>query len=262
MVKYGDDSSASGIVYQDRVQVGETSFASQAVQSAIKLSHSMSEDAFSSGVLGLGRSKANTVSPHKQLTYMDNIKGQLEAPIFTANLQRGRPGNYNFGFINQSEYTGALQYTNIKPDSMYWEITVDGHQVGKEGKYQTSNWSAIVDTGTTLLLTPQKVADDYYSQVSGAGIDPRHGMTVMPCNATLPDFVFGLDTYRGTIPGHYIKYSKSNQTHCFGGIQVSQGMPFGVLGDILLKAQFVVFDAGQNRVGFANKATDPSTFWE
>ena len=51
----------------------------------------------------------------------------------------------------------------------------------------------------------------------------------------------------------FIKYGQIDAKYCYGGLQTSEGLPFGILGDILLKAQFVVFDVGQTRIGFANK---------
>jgi hypothetical protein len=51
----------------------------------------------------------------------------------------------------------------------------------------------------------------------------------------------------------FISYGQINTSTCYGGLQSSEGLPFGILGDILLKAQFVVFDVGKTRIGFANK---------
>ncbi|KAM0452876.1 hypothetical protein ACHAO4_005295 [Trichoderma viride] len=254
VIQYGDGSSASGIVYTDRVQIGNTFFATQAIESAINVSDDISDDTFSSGLLGAAFSAANTVRPDQQKTFLENIKNQLVKPVFTANLKKGNPGTYNFGYINASEYTGNIQYAAINPTSPLWEISVSGYRVGSnETNYVSRVWNAIADTGTSLLLAPVDIVRAYYNQIPGSRLDGDHGMMVFPCNATAPDFAFGLGTYRGIIPGSYINYGRVSRTYCFGGIQSSEDAPFAVLGDIVLKAQFAVFDMGNNVVGFANK---------
>ncbi|KAL6828712.1 aspartic peptidase domain-containing protein [Trichoderma camerunense] len=256
VIKYGDGSSANGIVYKDRVQIGNTFFNAQAVESAIQVSEDISDDTFSSGILGAAFSAGNTVRPTKQSTYFDNIKSQLVKPLFTANLKKGKPGNYNFGYINASEYTGAIQYAAINPKTPLWEVSLSGYRVGSnDTKYVNRTWNAIADTGTTLLLAPTDIVNAYYAQVNGSIMSSQVGMMVFPCTATLPDFAFGLGTYRGIVPGPYMNYGKINSTYCYGGIQDNEGAPFSVLGDIALKAQFAVFDFGNNVVGFANKNT-------
>lgn len=110
-----------------------------------------------------------------------------------------------------------------------------------------------MDTGTSLLLVPDAMVGEYYKQVSGVGLDRRVDMTVVPCSARLPGFYFGIGSYRGRVPSAYMNYGRVNDTHCYCGIQLSQGIGVAVLGDVLLKIQFVVFDHGQAAVGFANK---------
>ncbi|PHH75949.1 hypothetical protein CDD82_4212 [Ophiocordyceps australis] len=254
-IMYGDGAGASGIVYKDRVSIGNTSVESQAVESAVQVSQSLTADQFSSGILGLANSAANTVRPNHEKTYIDNISGDLAQPLFTANLQKGRPGNYNFGYINDAEYNKPIQYAQLDPRSPFWRITVSGYQVANLS-YKESAWNAIVDTGTSLILAPKDIVQDYYSKVDGSRLDPQQGVVVFPCKNPTPDFIFGISTYRGRVPGSYMNYGNFNETHCYGGIQSSEGLGFAVLGDVLLKAQFVVFDYGQARVGFANKKTD------
>ena len=252
-IRYGDGASASGIVYKDRVSLGETFFDKQAVQSAVDVSSSIALDSFSSGIIGMAFSQANTVRPTKQKTYFENIKDQLAEPLFTVNLKKGEPGNYNFGYIDDSEYVDEIVYTPVEENTPFWKVNLSGYQVGSEGLFKWFPWKAIIDTGTTLLLLPETIVDDYYGQIPGSRYDPFIGMMVVPCSTPLPDFTFGVGAYRGNLPGEFINYGKSKDDECYGGIQSSDGIGMAIIGDVLLKSQFVVFNLETKRVGFANK---------
>lgn len=92
----------------------------------------------------------------------------------------------------------------------------------------------------------------------GAYLDQENvGAYIFPCNAKLPDFAFGIASgYTGVIPGNYMNYSVSgfDDGNCIGGLQNSDWIGFNIAGDILLKSQFVIFEAGDSpRLGFAAK---------
>ena len=226
-----------------------------AVQSATEVSDGIAADKFSNGIMGLAMSSLNTVRPTAQKTYFDRVQNDLQVPVFTANLIKGSAGNYNFGFINQNEYYGTVGFATVTKDSPWWQIDIEGYRVAQGAPWHKWKYSAIVDTGTTLLLLPDKLVKFYYKKVKGSYIDEDYGVWVFPCTAKLPSFYFGFGKYRGKVPGNYINYGRLTQTVCYGGIQSSEGIGFAILGDILLKAQFVIFDLKQNRVGFANKNT-------
>ncbi|QGI79839.1 hypothetical protein CEK25_006568 [Fusarium fujikuroi] len=249
-IKYGDGTGASGIV-----QVGKTYVNKQAVESATEVSDGIAADKFSHGIMGLAMSSLNTVRPTAQKTYFQNVQDNLAVPVFTANLQKGKAGNYNFGYIDQSEYYGSIQFAKVKKDSPWWQLNIEGFRVAQGAPWHKYNYSAIVDTGTTLLLLPSYLVNFYYKKVKGAYVDQDYGVWVFPCSAKLPSFYFGFGSYRGKVPGNYINYGRLTTTVCYGGIQSSDGIGFAILGDILLKAQFVVFDLKGQRVGFANKLT-------
>lgn len=251
-IQYADGAGASGLVYTDWVRVGTTYFSRQAVESAIKVSNEIEAYPFASGMIGMAFSDMNTVRPTKQKTYMDNIKNFLALPVFTANLQKGKPGTFNFGFIDKTQYTGLITYSPVDTDTSYWKFPVSGYQIGKDA-YKNYSWRAVVDTGSTLIHLPQPIVDAYYAKVPGAKLDPSLGMVTFPCNTALPDFVFGVKSYRGLVPGNYINFGQASSTHCYGGIQTANGLPYSIFGNVLLKAQFVVFNVGSRTVGFANK---------
>ncbi|RBQ66234.1 hypothetical protein FVER14953_05650 [Fusarium verticillioides] len=254
-IKYGDGTGASGIVYTDKVQVGKTYVNKQAIESATEVSDGIAADKFSHGIMGLAMSSLNTVRPTPQKTYFQNVQDALAVPVFTANLQKGKAGNYNFGYIDQGEYYGSIQFAKVTKNSPWWQLNIEGFRVAQGAPWHKYNYSAIVDTGTTLLLLPSYLVNFYYKKVKGAYVDQDYGVWVFPCSAKLPSFYFGFGSYRGKVPGNYINYGRLTSTVCYGGIQSSDGIGFAILGDILLKAQFVVFDLKGQRVGFANKLT-------
>ena len=280
-ITYGDRSSAAGKVYRDVVSLGSSpqakiSFPYQTVETATRISPSFTSDPHCSGILGMGMSHGSAVRPHKALTFFDNIRDRLARPVFTADLRRQAPGRYGFGFVDRGAYVGEMGFADVSPpDSVWWRFDAGGFQVGDGngttlgqepglGQKREERWSTIADTGTSLLLAPLNVVREYYRHVRGAAYDREWAGWLFPCDAAMPDWSFflsgsgngtanGTAGYKGTVPGRYMVYSRANGTHCYGGMQSSDGIGFGVFGDVLLKAQYVVFDLGAKRVGFANK---------
>jgi hypothetical protein len=186
---------------------------------------------------------------------MDTLRSSLRQPLFTADLRSGAAGRYDFGYIDGSAYTGRMQWVPVNQTSVYWRFMPSGYSIGSGpgAEWVAKPWPVIADTGTSLLLLPDEMVKAYYAGVKGAAFDQAKGGMVIPCDADIPDFVFGIGYYRGVVPGRYMNYNEVNKTHCFGGIQTSKGIGFSIFGDVLLKAQFVAFDLGGMRLGFANK---------
>lgn len=253
-ISYGDGSSASGNVYTDVVAVGKSVVTGQAVELAEKVSSSFISDS-SDGLVGLAFDSINTVTPTQQKTFFFNAIAQgLPSPVFTANLKKGTPGNYNFGYIDSSEYTGSITYVPVTTANGFWEFTGNGYAIGS-GAFKSSSIDAIADTGTTLLYLPSAAVTAYYAKVSGSSYSSSQGGYVFPCSATLPSITLGIGSYKAVVPGSYINYAPVSSTSCFGGIQSNTGIGFSIYGDIFLKSQFVVFNGAVPELGFAAKPT-------
>ncbi|EXJ96072.1 aspergillopepsin I [Capronia coronata CBS 617.96] len=254
-ISYGDGSGASGNVYTDTVNVGGTTVTGQAVELASQISAEFQQDEDNDGLLGLAFSSINTVQPTQQTTFFDTAinEGALDQNVFTADLKKGAPGTYNFGFIDGSKHTGAITYTPVNTANGFWEFTGTGYGVG-DGSFQQISIDAIADTGTTLLLLDDSIVSDYYSQVSSARYDNTQGGYIFPCSASLPDFVVGIEDYHAVVPGSFINFAPATGSTCYGGIQSNQGLGFSIYGDVFLKAVFAVFDSDNTQVGFAPKA--------
>ncbi|KAJ0122310.1 hypothetical protein N8I77_011852 [Diaporthe amygdali] len=253
-ISYGDGSSSSGEVYYDNVTVGGLSVYPMAVEAATDVSAEFTADTDIDGLLGLAFGKLNTVSPTKQKTFFEAARATLDKYVFTADLKAGQPGTYNFGFIDESAYTGDIEYIPVDSSDGFWTFNTTGYQVGSD-TYKTDAITAIADTGTTLMLLPTDVVNAYYSAVKTSSYDRVNGGYVFPCDTDLPDFSFGVGKATVTVPGSYINYAPvdSANSSCYGGIQDDSGIGFAIFGDVALKAAFVVFDGENEQLGWASK---------
>jgi aspergillopepsin I len=127
-INYVDGTTASGNVYMDEVDVGGIIVVSQPLGVALAVSPKLQEDP-SDGILGLASSALNTsmsglmfarsqhliirtVMPTPQKTFFQTAfdQGAIGEAVFTADLQRGAPGSYDFGFIDPTKYIEPITY--------------------------------------------------------------------------------------------------------------------------------------------------------
>lgn len=245
-IKYADGSGASGLVFADKVAVGAVTATSQAVEAATSVSSTFTQDTANDGLLGLAFSSINTVTPVKQTTFFDTVKSTLPMQLFTATLKHNAPGSYDFGYIDNTKYTGTIAYVPVITTHGFWEFagpTTYSVGTGAQTAFPTTGGTSIADTGTTLLYLPSSVVSAYYRQVSGAYNSGFAGGYVFPCNAKLPNFNAVIGGQTRTVPGSYINYTPAFSSfffgqYCFGGIQSSSGIGFNIFGDVFLKSQF------------------------
>ena len=147
-------------------------------------------------------------------TFFQNAIPTLAAPLFTANLKKGKPGNYNFGYVDSTEYTGGITYVPVNTANGFWEFTGSGYAIGS-GSFVTSSIDGIADTGTTLLYLPAAAVKAYYAKVSGATNSASQGGYIFPCSATLPSITLGIAKYRAVVPGSYINYAPATGSRKF-----------------------------------------------
>ncbi|KAI0484031.1 aspartic peptidase domain-containing protein [Xylariaceae sp. FL0804] len=256
-ISYGDGSSASGTVYSDLVSIGGVSFAAQAVEAATKISESFTEDTNNDGLVGLGFDSINTVTPTPQKTFFSNVQSQLDQPLFAADLQHEAPGSYDFGYTDDSKYTGSIVYTDVDSSQGFWEFTASGYEVA--GQSYSASIDGIADTGTTLMLLSDAVCKNYYAQVSGAQNSDSEGGYVLPCSEVdnLVPFTYKVGSQSIEIPAAYMNAGpvQEGSSTCYGGLQSSSGIGLNIFGDVALKAAYVVFNADGPKLGFAKKST-------
>ncbi|KAF4982000.1 hypothetical protein FDECE_17593 [Fusarium decemcellulare] len=254
-IRYGDGSSSSGDVYTDKVSIGRLSVDNQAVEAAERVTGNLVPDIALDGILGLSFNTLNTVRPTPQKTWFDNAIPQLNSPVFTADLKNRRPGTYNFGYIDNTSYTGKIGYASVDSSEGFWTFSATNYAVGS-GRVNRTSLTGIADTGTTILLLPNSTNKAYYDQVRGARFDRRYQLYTFACRATLPTFSFTVGGTNITIPGAYFNIGSigDGSSNCVGGLQPSERFGINIFGDVALKAAFVVFDGGnRKRIGWAKK---------
>ncbi|KAF2428995.1 acid protease [Tothia fuscella] len=253
-IKYGDGSGANGQVYLESVTIGSITFPHQAIGAASKISSSFSRDPNNDGMLGLAFSRINAISPKPQLTWFDNVKSKLAAPVFTCALKRKQIGTYDFGYIDPKKYKGDITWVDVKQKGGFWDFEATGFQVGN-GPVQKLTWDSMADTGTSLWYAPPAVANAYWANVTGATWRAIRGGWTYPCAAKLPDITLIISGNKVTVPAINMNYQTISSTECYGGIQRTEdGDPLHVAGDTFLKNLFVAFEHptnGQARLGFA-----------
>ena len=205
-ISYGDGSGAEGNIYFDKVTIGGITVTSQAVEAAESVSSEFVSDTSNDGLVGFAFDSINTASPNHVQTWFGNAEAQLASPVFTANLKKGKAGNYNFGYIDSSEYTGIITYAAINNANGFWEFTASGYAVGS-GAFSSQSIDVIADTGTTLIYLPAAIVKAYYAKVSGSSNSASAGGYIFPCSATLPSLTIGIGSYKAVVPGTFLNYA-------------------------------------------------------
>ncbi|KAJ3203335.1 hypothetical protein HDU82_006664 [Entophlyctis luteolus] len=216
------------------------------------------------GLWGLAFSSLNQITPNGDFTsaagiqsmgfYFSNWINGTECVLQSINTITGDAGVLTMNGVDQSKFSGTLQYVPLSADTYYKfdatgsTFTVNGASVS----LSTPN-GAIADTGTTLLLLPSATAASINAAIGAT----KTTSTVysIACSAlnTGPSITFALSTVSIVIsPNEYV-ISNGDGT-CFSGIaSLGTGTTTisAIFGDTFLRAAYTVFDIANNQLGFA-----------
>ncbi|KAI8989890.1 aspartic peptidase domain-containing protein, partial [Trametes punicea] len=254
-ITYGDGSSASGNVYTDIVTVADIAIEGQAVELAEKVSSSFLQDSGNDGLLGLAWPSLNMVQPQPVATPVENMINQnlINPPVFTVKLSRDDEGSfYSFGYIDPSVTSNPITYTDVDNSQGFWQVqsktwTINGQTMENPGG------TAILDTGTTLMLVPDEMVEAIYSSIEGSVYDDQQGGYKYPSDATIPDVAFAIGNNLYKLNSQDFGFDDLGDGYTVGGIQSCGTLPFSIFGDTMLKSLYVVFNQGDQTVGIAQR---------
>ena len=210
------------------------------------------------GIMGVAQS---TLSQQKTLTPVEALAkaGLIQKPIISFKIPRladqKNDGEATLGALDSSKFDQKTLVTinNVNQEG-FWEAPVDS--VAMNGvDLGLNNRTAILDTGTTLLLVPLADAQAIHKAIPGAKDNGKLGFTV-PCttNAALT-FTFGQQAF--SIDSRDLAVSPvdpSNPTgDCLSGISAAQvGGPNQFLaGDVFLKNAYFSTNVEDNTIQLA-----------
>lgn len=205
-ISYGDGSFASGPVGVDTVDIGGSTVDAQAIGLPNDVSDSFITNTAANGLVGLAFSQLNTIKPTPQKTFFDNVMADLTQPVFTALLRSDSSGAYEFGQVDTSLFTGQLSTAAVDSSNGFWEVSstsavVQGQTVNLAGG------TAILDTGTSLMLVADELVVAYWDNVQGAQVNQEAGGVIFPCNADLPDVQVAIGDNLATVSGANMNFA-------------------------------------------------------
>ncbi|KAH9481637.1 putative aspartic-type endopeptidase CTSD [Psilocybe cubensis] len=213
------------------------------------------------GLMGLAKS---TLSEQGVLTPVESLHeaGLISESIVSYKISRladdKNDGEITFGALDPAKFVAGTEVTlpNVNAQG-FWEadlqtISVNGQDTGLTGR------TAILDTGTTLIVAPAADAQAVHNLIQGAKSDGQGGFTV-PC--TLTDSValtFGGSSF--AIDPRDIAFTPVDPNDptgdCVSGITSGDigGADEWLVGDVFLKNAYFSTDVTKNIIILAQLA--------
>ncbi|KAF9578659.1 hypothetical protein BGW38_005436 [Lunasporangiospora selenospora] len=275
-ILYGDNSTASGYLGSDIINVGGIS-----VQQTFGLAINevdFGESPFD-GMFGLGFGSGESVAGVQTFLETAVAANAVAQSVVSIYLPAARfmvwptqewkvRGEYLFGAINSTLYEGNLTYVPVNTTNGWWGVQVDDVLVN--GQSQGRNSTSIVDTGTSLIFLDTATASIIHSQIPGSSFDVLGQQWTVPCNLTQTtgSISFSMGGSAFQVPFQDLVYEPVNllQGQCLSGVQGSDN-GFWILGDTFINNNYCVFDySTPPKLGFAplktmvNQTVDHSPF--
>lgn len=175
-------------------------------------------------------------------------QGLVKDPMFAFYLGDDSDGELTLGGYDKSKFSGELAWVGLQK-ATYWQVKLDGAQMGS---YSTKDTNCIIDSGTSLLVGPKSEVSKLASKV-GATQTPMGQYTIDCAQVdSLPPVVFTIDGKDYSIDGKDTVIQSSGLClFAFMGMDLPEGAPQWILGDVFMRKYYTVFDQGNKRIGFA-----------
>ncbi|CAE6447800.1 unnamed protein product [Rhizoctonia solani] len=257
-VTYGTGQVAGDVITDDVVIAGLKLPAHTFGAATVESVEFSSNDTPFDGLVGLAKS---TLSNQKVDTPPESLAkaGLIQSAITSYKIPRladgKNDGEITFGGLDETKIDTASVTTmaNVNANG-FWEVpftaSVGGKDLGLTGR------TAILDTGTSLIIAPTADAQALHAQIPGAKSDGQGGFTI-PCT-TEAQVAFTMGGKSFSIDPRDLLFVPVNQNNlqgdCVSGIMSGQigGPQEWLVGDVFLKNVYFSHDVGKNAITLAN----------
>ncbi|GAA5873045.1 hypothetical protein JCM16303_006924 [Sporobolomyces ruberrimus] len=253
-ITYGDGSSTQGVVYSDTITLGGMTINSQVFGAATALSSDFASDPYD-GLMGMAFSSISTLGTPTVFETL-TTQAKLFANQFSFYLASTGSQLFLGGMDSSKIKFGSTKYYPVT-NAGYWlldaKVNVAGVPVSSLGKF-----SAIVDTGTSVIVAPTADAAAFWAKVPNSGVYGSGYYTYDCASPPSVSFSFG-STFaeQWGVSGSSWNLGKvsAGSSRCVGAIVGADiGISGWVLGDAFLENVYATFDLDKKAVGFSDLA--------
>jgi hypothetical protein len=256
-VTYGKGSVQGNIITDDLAVAGLKLPGHTFGVATVESDDFSSDSSLFDGIMGLAQS---TLSQQQTLTPAESLAkaGQIKEAIVSFKISRladqKNDGQVTFGGLDTSKFDqNTLVTLNNVNQNGFWEAaldaaSVDGKDLGLKGR------TAIMDTGTTLVVVPAADAQVIHKSIAGA--KEVNGAFTVPCttNSSLA-LTFGKQSF--AIDARDLTFTPVDPNNptgdCISGISSGQigGANEWLVGDVFLKNAYFSTNVGKNTIQLA-----------
>ncbi|XP_018523219.1 LOW QUALITY PROTEIN: napsin-A [Lates calcarifer] len=257
-IQYGR-GSLSGFISGDTVTVAGLPIPGQQFAEAVKQPGITFAVARFDGVLGMAYP---SISVANVVPVFDTAMAAKLLPenIFSFYISRDPKatvgGELILGGTDPQYYTGDVHYVNVTRKA-YWQIKMDGVEVGNQLTLCKAGCQAIVDTGTSLIVGPREEVRALQKAIGALPL--LMGEYFIDCKKipSLPVISLNIGGKKLNLTGedYIMKETLMGTSICLSGFMAMDIPPpvgpLWILGDVLIGKYYTVFDRNADRVGFA-----------
>ncbi|KAJ7106479.1 acid protease [Mycena crocata] len=256
-ITYGSGSAAGELISDTLVLAGMV-LNNHTFGMANTISESFVGDNVADGLMGLGKaglSNQKTPTPVQALVNAGFISQAITSYRLPRLVDDTNNGEITFGALDESKFDPSTRVTIKSPGNDFWianlgGVSVEGDDVEIIGK------TALMDTGTTLLIVDEKDAAAIHAKIPGAKLGDS-GRYTLPCDSTA-SVALKFAGISFAIDAKDLKFASNGRTtgDCTSGISPTSGgnVTQWLVGDTFMKAVYFSTNADENTITLA-KAT-------